>query len=85
MSTPVYDEVANGNVTTDERGTPTLAPNNKVQKGILAGAALTVLVAVLSAVTPDMLSFAGQLTPLLIAGVTALVTLGTTYLAKPLG
>lgn len=85
MSTPLYDDLVDDNVTKDEKGEKTLTPNNKVQKGILAGAALTVLVAILSAVTPDMLSFAGQFTPLLIAGVTALVTLGTTYLAKPLG
>lgn len=84
MSTPVYDSVS-GNVTVDKEGEPTLAPNNKVQKGLIAAAVVTVAVAVLSAVTPDMVSFAGQFTPLLIAGVTALVTLGTTYLAKPVG
>lgn len=85
MSTPIFDNVANDTVTTDAEGTPTLKPNAKVLAGIVAGIVVTLGVAMLSAVTPEMLGFAGQFTPVIFAGVGAIVAIGTAYLKRPVG
>lgn len=54
---------------------PKISP--KVTVGGLAGIGLAVLVAALSAITPDMLAFAGDFTPVVYAAIGALVvTLG---------
>ena len=82
MSTPIYDSVAKP-VTTDAKGEPTLIPAPKVQWAAYGGAAAAVLVAMLAAVTPDMLSFAGQFTPVIFAGVGALAAVIAAYAKRP--
>ena len=78
MSTPIYD-----NVTRNALGEKTLSPNRKVKAGILFGAIATIAVAALSAVTPDMLGFAGQFTPVVFAAVGALSSVLASYAASP--
>lgn len=78
MSTPIFD-----NVTRDTSGQPTLAPANKVKVAALWGALATIATAALAAVTPEMLSFAGQWTPVLYAGIVALATVVGAYVARP--
>lgn len=80
MSTPIFDEL---NVTRDANGLPTKTPSNKVKVAALWGALATVATAMLAAVTPDMLSFAGHFTPVIYAGVVALATVVGAYVAKP--
>lgn len=80
MSTPIFDEL---NVTRDANGIPTKAPSHKVKVAALWGTLATVATAMLAAVTPDMLSFAGQFTPVIYAGVVALATVVAAYVAKP--
>lgn len=70
-------------VTTDEHGEPTLKPTPKVVAGVAASGALVVLVAVLTAVTPDLLSFAGPWAPVLFAGVVALAGFLGSYIKRP--
>lgn len=73
------------NVTTDENGVPTAKPTGKVVAGALTGIALSVGVAVLSAVTPEMLEGLGSWGVLIYAGI---VTLGSTlaaYIKSPTG
>lgn len=70
-------------VTTDENGKPTAAPAPKVlASGITAGG-LVVLVAVLTAITPDLLAFAGPWAPVLFAGVVALAGFLAGYIKRP--
>lgn len=83
MSTPIFDEVAGK--TTDEQGQPTLKPTAKVRNGAIAGIALAVGVAILSAVTPDMLAPLGSWGVLIYAGIVALGSSLTAYLTKPTG
>lgn len=84
MSTPIYDEVAKG-VTTDESGQPTAKPTAKVRNGAITGIALAVGVAILSAVTPDMLAPLGSWGVLIYAGIVALGGSLAAYLTKPTG
>lgn len=80
MSTPIFDTL---NVTRDSEGNPTKAPANKVKVAALWGAAATIVAAALTAITPEMLSFAGQFTPVIYAAVVALATVVGAYVAKP--
>lgn len=58
----------------------TISP--KVSWGAAAGVILTILVAMLTAITPDMLDWAGRFTPIIYAGIGALVTVITAYLKR---
>lgn len=82
MSTPIFDSVGKP-VTTDANGNATLAPANKVKMAALVGAGAVIVTAMLAAITPDMLSFAGQFTPVIYAGVVALATVTGAYVARP--
>lgn len=84
MSTPIYDDVAK-DVTTDENGQPTAKPTAKVRNGAITGIALAVGVAILSAVTPDMLTPLGSWGVLIYAGIVALGSSLAAYLTKPTG
>ena len=83
MSTPIYDSVSG--VTTDENGQPTAKPTAKVRNGTITGLALAVGVAVLNAVTPDMLEPLGSWGVLIYAGIVALSSSLAAYLTKPTG
>lgn len=80
MSTPIFDNL---NVTRDSNGVPTKAPANKVKVAAIWGAVATIATAALAAITPDMLSFAGEYTPVLYAAVVSLATVIGAYVAKP--
>lgn len=84
MSTPIYDNVAKP-VTTDKSGEPTLAPTAKVSNAALYTVLATVAMAALTAVTPDMLSFAGMWTPVVFAAVGGVVATLAAYLKRPVG
>lgn len=71
------------NVTTDAAGKPTLAPSPKVIAGAVTGIGLAVVVAVLAAVTPDMLAPLGAWGTLIYAGVVALGASLAAYLKRP--
>lgn len=87
MSTPIYDEVATdiSGVTTDENGVPTNQPTSKVTAGALTGLALTVVVAILTAITPDLLDFLGPWAGPAFAGIGALAVALAAYIKKPTG
>lgn len=51
----------------------------KVKYAGLASAAVIVIIAILSALTPEMLDFAGRFTPVVYAGVTSIVAVLTAY------
>lgn len=72
-------------VTTDEHGGPTLKPTAKVRNGAITGILLAVGVAVLSAVTPDMLEFLGPWGVLIYAGIVSLGSSLAAYMTKPTG
>lgn len=73
------------NVTTDENGIPTLKPNGKVTAGALTGLAVTVLVAVLSAITPELLEPLGPWAGPALAGIGALAFGLGAYIKSPTG
>lgn len=83
MSTPIFDNVIT--VTTDENGEPTAKPTAKVRNGAITGIALAVGVAILSAVTPDMLTPLGSWGVLIYSGIVALGSSLAAYLTKPTG
>lgn len=83
MSTPIFDEVAR--TTTDKSGQPTLKPTAKVRNGAIAGLALTVVVAVPTAITPDLLDFLGPWAGPAFAGIGALAVALSAYITKPTG
>lgn len=70
-------------VTTDEKGEPTLVPAPKVAAGGITSAVVVVVAAVLAAVTPDLLAFAGPWAPVLFAGVAALAGFVASYAKRP--
>lgn len=70
-------------VTTDENGEPTLKPQTKVTAGAATAGVLVVIVAVLAAVTPDMLTDLGSWGVLLFAGITALGQFLGAYVKRP--
>lgn len=85
MSTPIYDSVTEKPVTTDVNGEPTLAPTSKVQSAAVFTVLATIAVAALSAVTPEMLGFAGQWTPVVYAAVGGVIATLAAYLKRPVG
>lgn len=72
-------------VTTDEHGGPTAKPTAKVRNGAITGIALAVGVAILNAITPDMLEGLGSWGVLIYAGVVALGGSLAAYITKPTG
>lgn len=70
-------------VTTDKAGEPTLVPAPKVVAGAVSAGALVVIVAVLTAITPELLAFAGPWAPVLFAGVVALAGFLGSYIKRP--
>lgn len=82
MSTPIFDSVGK---TTDQFGEPTLKPTAKVAAGAWTGLALTVIVAMLSAITPDLLTFFGPWAGVVFVGVGALATALGAYIKRPVG
>lgn len=84
MSTPIFDNVGK-DVTTDAQGEPTLKPTAKVSNAALYTVLATVAVAALSAVTPDMLDFAGQWTPVVYAAIGGVIATLAAYLKRPVG
>lgn len=70
-------------VTTDEQGKPTLTPAPKVAAGGITAAAVVVVGAMLTAITPDLLAFAGPWAPVLFAGVAALAGFVASYAKRP--
>lgn len=83
MSTPIFDSVKP--VTTDKTGEPTLMPNPKVATGAITGALLTVVVAMLGAITPELLSFFGAWAPVVFVGIGALATSLGAWIKRPIG
>lgn len=69
--------------TLNDEGAPSLKPVRKVVAGAVTSVALIVVVAVLGAVTPEMLTFAGQWSALIYAAVVALGGSLASYIAKP--
>lgn len=72
-------------VTTDEHGGPTLKPTAKVSAGAITGLALTVIVAVLTGITPEMLDFLGVWAGPVFMGIGALATSLAAYIKRPTG
>lgn len=73
------------NVTTDENGQPTLKPQPKLVASVVTSGALVVLVAILTAVTPELLSFLGPWAPVAFAGIVALAGFLGGYIKRPGG
>lgn len=72
-------------VTTDENGVPTLRPTGKVLAGAISGLGLTVVVAVLTAITPDLLEPLGPWAGPAFAGIGALAVALAAYIKAPTG
>lgn len=70
-------------ITIDENGEPTPVPTPKVAAGAIWGIGLAVAVAVLAAVTPQMLEFLGAWGVLIYAGIVALGGSLAAYLKRP--
>lgn len=73
----------NPHVTVDANGEPTAAPAPKVAAAGLTMGALVVLVAMLTAITPELLAFAGPWAPVIFAGVVALAGFLAGYIKRP--
>ena len=86
MSTPIFDEISEPKpVTTDGVGEPTLKPNAKVATGAITGLALTVVVAALGAITPDLLAFLGPWSNVAFVAIGALAASLGAYIKRPSG
>lgn len=84
MANVTYDE--NGNlVTADASGNPTLKPTGKVLAGIASSGALVVVVAVLTAVNPELLAPLGPWAGVVYAGIVALAGFLGSYIKAPTG
>lgn len=59
---------------------PSLKPKPKIATAAITAGALVVVIAVLTAITPAMLSFAGQWSALIYAAVVALISVLAGYL-----
>jgi hypothetical protein len=70
-------------VTRDSEGQPTLTPAPKVAAAGVTMGILVVLVAMLSAITPELLAFAGPWAAVLFAGVVALAGFLAGYIKRP--
>jgi len=79
------NDVISTDVTTDGTGQPTAKPTSKVAAGAITGGALTVLVAMLGAITPDLLTFFGPWAPVVFVGIGALSASLAAYIKKPTG
>lgn len=84
MTTPIFDNV-NRNVTTDAEGNPTLAPSPKVAAAAITGGVLTVIVAMLGAITPDLLAPLGAWANVAFVGIGALAATLGAYIKSPRG
>lgn len=84
MSTPIYDAASKPR-TTDATGEPTPRPTSKVLAGAVTGLALTVVVAVLTAITPDLLEPLGPWAGPAFAGIGALAVALGAYIKRPTG
>lgn len=73
------------NVTTDENGVPTARPSGKVTAGALTGLAVTVVVAALTAITPELLEPLGPWGGVVLAGIGALAVALGAYVKSPTG
>lgn len=71
--------------TTDEFGQPTAKPTAKVLAGAITGLGLTVVVAVLTAITPELLEPLGPWAGPAFAGIGALAVALAAYIKKPTG
>lgn len=72
-------------VTRDKAGKPTALPSPKVLAGIASSGSLVVVVAILSAITPDLFAALGPWGPVAFAGVTALAGFLGSYIKRPAG
>lgn len=71
-------------ITVDAKtGDPTLKPTGKVLAAAVTTGALVVAVAVLTAITPDLLGFLGKWAPVGFAGVVALAGFLAGYIKRP--
>lgn len=70
-------------VTTDASGQPTAAPAPKVTAAGVTMGVLVVIVAILGAITPELLTFAGEWSVPLFAGITALGGFLAGYIKRP--
>lgn len=71
-------------VTTDPTtGEPTLKPTAKVLAGAITSCLLVVVVAMLAAITPELLDFFGPWAPVIFAGVVALGGFLASYIKRP--
>lgn len=70
-------------VTTDANGDPTLKPTPKILAAGVTMGALVVVVAMLGAITPDMLTALGQWAPVVFAGIVALGGFLAGYAKRP--
>lgn len=70
-------------VTTDAEGEPTPRPTAKVIAGASWSIGLVVIVALLTAITPDLFDFLGRWAPVAFAGVVALAGSLAAYIKKP--
>lgn len=84
MSTPIYDAASKPR-TTDATGEPTPRPTSKVLAGAVTGLALTVVVAVLTAITPELLAPLGAWAGPAFAGIGALAVALGAYIKRPTG
>lgn len=85
MTTPIFDNVGTDTkpTTLDEHGKPTLKPTAKVTAGALTGLGLTVLVAALGAITPDLLTFLGPWSNVGFVAIGALAASLGAYIRRP--
>lgn len=79
------DSVTAAPVTTDANGNPTLKPTGKVIAGIASSGALVVIVAILTAVNPELLAPLGPWAGPAFAGVVALAGFLGSYIKAPTG
>lgn len=70
-------------VTTDASGQPTAVPSPKVAAAAIAMGILVVVVAILGGITPELLTFAGEWSGPLFAGITALTGFLAGYIKRP--
>lgn len=72
-------------VTRDKNGNPTLKPTGKVVAGIASSGALVVVVALLTAINPDLLAPLGPWSSVVYAGIVALAGFLGSYIKAPTG
>lgn len=70
-------------VTLDQNGQPTATPTPKIAAAGITMGVLVVVVAMLAAITPELLEFAGPWAPVLFAGIVALGGFLAGYIKRP--